>query len=204
MGEHLLDLRVCLHVVDVPALLAGHQLLVPVMQILKELLVIRFRVLILLLELLRIVNAVIRFKLRLVPPEIIFPVGNLGCAISDPLGVTLVIEPVIKASVRLVEEGRGIIGAELEIIPCERFRGEGDQEGPGELKERRVLSKQLMHTIEEEMENWGEAGLLGSMVILKQRRFQAKVLREVMVEEMPFLVEKGTKSIDSSVVGFQE
>jgi hypothetical protein len=103
LGEHFLDLCVCLHVIDVPALLRGHQLFVSVMQILKELLVIRFRVMILLVELLRIVYAVIRFKQRLVPPEIVFPVGKLGYAISDPLGVTLVIEPIKEATVGLVE-----------------------------------------------------------------------------------------------------
>jgi hypothetical protein len=60
-----------------------------------------------------------------------------------------------------------------------------------------------VHTIEEEMENRGEAGLLDSMIILNQWRRQAKVLREVMVEEVPFLVEQGTKSLDSSVIRFQ-
>ena len=173
------------------------------MQILKELLIIRFRVLILLVELLPIVYAVIRLKQRLVPPEIVFPVGKLGCAISDTLGVTLVIEPIKEASVGLVKQWRRIFGAELEILPCESFWGKGDQEEPGELKERRVLYNKLVHTIEEEMENRGEAGLLDSMIILNQWRRQAKVLREVMVEEVPFLVEQGTKSLDSSVIRFQ-
>ena len=77
--------------------------MVSVMKILKELLVIRFCVMILLVELLRIVYAIIRFKQRLVPPEIIFPVDKLGCAISDPLGVTLVIEPIKEANVGLFE-----------------------------------------------------------------------------------------------------
>ena len=110
------------------------------MQIFDQLLVLTFRVLILLLYLLPIIDAVIRFKQALVPAEVIFPVGELWLAVSDALGVTLVVELIGEGIVFgfLLEEGGG---AELKDMPCEGLGGEGDQEGPGELKEGWVLCK---------------------------------------------------------------
>ena len=83
------------------------------MQTFDQLLVIRFHVLILLLELLPIIDAVIRFKQALIPPEVIFPVCELGLAVSDPLCVTLVVEPVEEGATvvvgLLLEEGGGVV-----------------------------------------------------------------------------------------------
>lgn len=175
------------------------------MQTFDQLLILTSRVLILLLYLLPIVDAVIRFKQALVPAEVIFPVGELALAVSDALGVTLVVEPVEEGTVGLLlEEGGRVVGAELKVMPWEGLGGEGDQEGPGELKEGRVLCEELVDAVEEEVENRGEVGWVESLIILEQWRGQTQVLREVMAEEMPFLVEKGTKSFDCPVVRLQE
>ena len=143
------------------------------MQTFDQLLVIRFHVLILLLELLPIIDAVIWLKQALVSPEVIFPVGELGLAISDALCVTLVVEPVEEGATvvgLLLEEGGGGVWAELNVLPCEGLGGEGDQEGPGELKEGRVLCDKLVDAIEEEVENRGEVGWVETLIILEQWR----------------------------------
>jgi hypothetical protein len=88
------------------------------MQTFDQLLILTSRVLILLLYLLPIVDAVIRFKQALVPAEVIFPVGELALAVSDALGVTLVVEPVEEGTVGLLlEEGGRVVGAELKVMP---------------------------------------------------------------------------------------